>query len=202
MSIFFVQHITPPRPSASRIFIPHWSREKFKMIRDGKTEGWLSLPSEAVLPWAQLNGVDFTRTIPGTAVAKGGALLAKEDITATQEGQPLKTLLTVPRDLILGVDRVREHANVDQDFREVLDSIGDFAQVGIFHLVSLCSCVDCSSTTSMVAKYGNFILRISAVADRFFKTPRGAILTFLLVQASVSCPHLEERVGVHSPFTE
>ncbi|KAK4506822.1 hypothetical protein PRZ48_000555 [Zasmidium cellare] len=36
----------------------------------------------------------------------------------------------------------------------------------------------------------------------FGKTPRGAILSFLLFQASISCPHLHERFGVRSPFTD
>ena len=34
------------------------------------------------------------------------------------------------------------------------------------------------------------------------QTPRGAILSFLLEQACVSCPDLPGRVGVHTPFTE
>ncbi|KAF2171196.1 hypothetical protein M409DRAFT_63568 [Zasmidium cellare ATCC 36951] len=36
----------------------------------------------------------------------------------------------------------------------------------------------------------------------FGKTPRGGILSFLLFQASLSCPHLHERFGVHFPFTD
>lgn len=99
------------------------------MIRRGKTEGWLQLPSEAVLPWAMLNDVEFDRTVPGQIAGRGGALLAKEDLNADNDEES-RLLLTVPRDLILSLERVKEHARVDKDFREVLESLGDFGRVG------------------------------------------------------------------------
>jgi hypothetical protein len=98
------------------------------MISEGKAAGWLKLPPEALLPWAMLNDVDFTRVVPGAAVGRGGALLAKEDVEAAKED--LQVLLSVPHDLILSLDRVLEHAKIDQDFREVLESLGDFGEVG------------------------------------------------------------------------
>lgn len=53
----------------------------------------------------------------------------------------------------------------------------------------------------------SFFLRTiisDAQADVFFhpQTPRGAILCFLLFQASIACPDLPERLGVHGPFSE
>lgn len=99
------------------------------MIRRGKAEGWLQLPSEALLPWAMLNDVAFDRTVPGRADGRGGALLAKEDLNADNEEES-RLLITVPRDLILSLERVQEHAKVDKDFREVLESLGDFGRVG------------------------------------------------------------------------
>ncbi|EMC99180.1 hypothetical protein BAUCODRAFT_120475 [Baudoinia panamericana UAMH 10762] len=130
------------------------------MIAEGRSAGWLRIPSEAILPWATLNDVSFTATVPGVVAGRGAALIAKHPIPANQNGE-LQTLLTVPRDLILSLERVQDHAKVDRDYREVLECLGDFG-----------------------------------------RTPRGAILSFLLVQASVSCPGLSERVGVHSPFTD
>ncbi|KAI7180667.1 SET domain-containing protein [Hortaea werneckii] len=128
------------------------------MIRAGKAAGWLQLPSEAVLPWAMLNEVDFRQVVPGQAVGKGGALLAKHSLPgASKDGE----LMSVPHDLILSLERVLEHTKADKDFREVLEALGEFG-----------------------------------------RTPRGAILAFLLVQASVSCPDLADRVGVHCPFTD
>ena len=99
------------------------------MIRRGKAEGWLQLPPEALLPWAMLNDVSFDRTVPGFAPGRGGALLAKEDLDANEDMS--NVLLTVPRDLILSLERVQEHAKVDKDFREVLESLGDFGRVGV-----------------------------------------------------------------------
>lgn len=97
------------------------------MIRRGKTDGWLQLPSEAFLPWAMLNDVHFTRTVPGVVTGRGGALLAKERLDAASDASPV--LLRVPRDLILSLERVQEHAKVDKDLREVLESLGDFGRV-------------------------------------------------------------------------
>ncbi|KAK4888388.1 hypothetical protein LTR27_012711 [Elasticomyces elasticus] len=129
------------------------------MIRNGKAAGWLQLPSEASLPWARLNSIAFTHVLPGVLEGKGGALVSNADMVGDVE-KP-QTLMAVPRPLILSRERILEHAKVDQDFREVLESLGEFG------------------TTS-----------------------RGAILVFLLMQASLSCPSLPERAGVHSPFTD
>lgn len=98
------------------------------MIRRGKAEGWLQLPPQALLPWAMLNDVSFERAIPGVVKGRGNALLAKEDLDASKDDT--NVLVTVPRDLILSLERVREYAKVDRDFREVLDSLNDFGRVG------------------------------------------------------------------------
>ncbi|KAK5124623.1 hypothetical protein LTR85_001336 [Meristemomyces frigidus] len=131
------------------------------MIRDGKAAGWLQLPAEALMPWATLNDVAFHSVAPGTAAGRGGALLANEDLHGPADHGAMAALMTVPRELILSLERVLEHAKVDKDFGEVLDGL-----------------------------------------SKFGRTARGAILSFLLVQASISCPALAERVGVHSPFTD
>ena len=98
------------------------------MIRRGKTEGWLQLPSEVLLPWATLNNVCFNRTVPGVFAGRGGALVAKEDLDAEKDAS--NVLLTVPKDLILSLERIQEHAKVDQGFRKVLESLGEFGRVG------------------------------------------------------------------------
>jgi len=106
------------------------------MIRDGKAEGWLKLPTEALLPWALLNHVAFNRVVPGVAVGRGGALLASRDLSDGNDDED-GTLMTVPGDLILSLEHVLEHAKVDKDFREVLDSLGDFGRVGLILLFPL-----------------------------------------------------------------
>ncbi len=105
------------------------------MIRRGKTQGWLQLPQDAFLSWASLNEVTFDQTIPGSVPDRGGALLAKNDLNSNKDMS--NVLLTVPQDLILSLERVEKHAKVDKDFRELIESLGDFGRVG---LVSLHTC--------------------------------------------------------------
>lgn len=111
------------------------------MIRRGKSEGWLKLPPEAFLPWALYNEVTFDRTIPGVVEGRGGALLAKDDLDADSDQS--RVLLRVPRDLVLSLERVQQHAKVDKDFREVLESLVEFGRVSVLacsYLESMCSC--------------------------------------------------------------
>lgn len=100
------------------------------MIRDGKAAGWLQLPAEALMPWATFNDVDFRGVVPGTAVGRGGALLAKEDLHGSTDVYTADALMTIPRHLVLSLERVLEHAKVDKDLREVLDGLGEFGRVG------------------------------------------------------------------------
>ena len=167
------------------------------MIRRGKTEGWLQLPQNTFVSWATLNDVTFDRTVPGDIPGRGGALLAKEDPNAEEDSS--NVLLTVPKDLILSLERVQDHAKVDKDFREVLQSLGDFGRVGLTwwrHLNSLFCAAHITNPTWV--RNAHFIT--SSLTSS--QTSRGAILSFLLEQASISCPDLPVRVGVHSPFTE
>jgi len=98
------------------------------MIRRGKTAGWLTLPPEALRPWALLNGVDFHEVKQAVVAGRGSALLASKPVKNSADGA--EALLAVPRELVLGYERVLEHAKVDRDFREVLESLGDFGRVG------------------------------------------------------------------------
>ena len=101
------------------------------MLRQGKSQGWLTLPPEAFNPWAQLNGVKFHDVKPGRIAGRGSALIASKAVTNSAEGA--ECLLTVPRDLILGQEQILEQARVDRDFREMLESVGDFGRVGSRH---------------------------------------------------------------------
>lgn len=109
------------------------------MIRRGKAENWLKLPSEAFLPWAVHNEVTFNRAVPGATPGRGGALLAKESLDGNSDSS--RTLLKVPKDLNLSLERVQEQAKVDKDLREVLESLGDFGRVSA-HLkcISMFAC--------------------------------------------------------------
>jgi hypothetical protein len=151
------------------------------MIRRGKAEGWLTIPSDAVLPWAMLNDVEFNKSVPGIVSGRGGALLAKEDVQVSEGQAELTVLLTVPKDLVLSLERCQEQAKFDRDYREVLESLGDFGRVGIGLRIPFCKPP---------------LLLIAS------QTPRGAILSFLLIQASMACPQLSIPVSVHTAFSE
>ena len=130
------------------------------LIKRGKAEGWLHLDIDGVKTWATASGIDFTNASPKIIPGRGIGLVADRDLQYANSGNPLK-ILKISEDLVLSVEAVKKHAQFDQDFREVLESLADFGQ-----------------------------------------TPRGAILTFLLFNASISCPYLSNRIGVHTPFTE
>ena len=102
------------------------------MIRRGKKEGWLQLPEDAFVTWAELNNVSFHHAVPGAIAGRGRALLANAELNKPSEDTDT-ILLTVPRDMILSLERVQEHVKVDQYFREFLDSLGDFGRVGRLH---------------------------------------------------------------------
>ncbi|KAK4634138.1 SET domain-containing protein 8 [Fulvia fulva] len=130
------------------------------LIKRGKAEGWLHLDIEGVTTWATASGIGFTNASPKIVPGRGIGLVTDRNLDYSESGKPLE-ILKISEDLVLSVEAVKQQAQFDRDFREVLDSLADFGQ-----------------------------------------TPRGAILTFLLFQASVSCPYLPGRVGVHTPFTD
>lgn len=129
------------------------------LIKRGKAEGWLHLDTVALRAWAEASGITFTNASPSSVPGRGMGLLADSDLKA--ESSSPTEILSVDEDLVLSGEAVRRHAKFDKDFREVLESLGDFG-----------------------------------------RTPRGAILSFLLFQASVSCPDLSEPFGVHCAFTD
>lgn len=105
------------------------------MIRDGKLQGWLSLPVGTLPVWATFNSVSFNGVNIGPLPGKedyGSTVIAKRPLKGGHEAP----LMTIPRDLILSLDRVHEHAKSDSDFRAVLDGLDDFGRVGAASFVS------------------------------------------------------------------
>lgn len=99
------------------------------MIHEGKTQGWLQLPVGALLPWATLNNVLFNGITVGTQAGledRGYTIIATRELSTEHQEEPL---MTVPQDLILSLERVREHTKYDRDLRDVIESLGDFGQV-------------------------------------------------------------------------
>ncbi|KAL2357221.1 hypothetical protein BJ546DRAFT_434674 [Cryomyces antarcticus] len=97
------------------------------MIRRGREEGWLKLPITALKPWAALNGVFFNGIeigpLPGHE-ERGSTVIAQKGIA----GDDTEPLMVVPRDFIVSLEAVQEHAKLDRDFKEMLDAIGDFGR--------------------------------------------------------------------------
>jgi hypothetical protein len=110
------------------------------MIRQGKQEGWLKLPTSALRPWAEFNGVTFNAIrcgeIPGQQNRGSGVIASR----ALKGGNELP-LMVIPRDLVLSLDRVEQQAKADRYLRELLEALGDYSRVR--HL-PLSLCVICS----------------------------------------------------------
>lgn len=99
------------------------------MIRDGKLHGWLSLPVHTLPAWASLNDVSFDGVAIGPLPGKedrGSTVIAKRHLKGGHE----PPLMTIPRDLILSLERIHQHAKSDSDFRAVLDGLDEFGRVG------------------------------------------------------------------------
>jgi len=96
------------------------------MIRRGKADRWLHLPSASLDSWSSLHNVQFdgiTVDVASTAPEKGLALL-----TTSSHHEAQRPLLSVPRNLVLSKDAVEIHAKVDVHLREILSAVGDLSQ--------------------------------------------------------------------------
>jgi len=99
------------------------------MIRDGKEQGWLRLSIETLQSWALFNDVSFNGVAVGLQKGRedrGSTVIARQKLTADAANVPL---MTVPKDLILSMERVREHEKYDRDLREVMEALGEFGRV-------------------------------------------------------------------------
>lgn len=98
------------------------------MIIEGKTDGWLRLPVDTLPAWAAFNNVLFNGIkigpIPGFE-DRGSTVVAKRHLNGGDE----LPLMTIPKDLILSLERVQEHAKTDGDFRAVLEGQSEFGRV-------------------------------------------------------------------------
>jgi hypothetical protein len=96
------------------------------MIRRGKQEGWLGLPSSALRPWAQFNGIALDGISVGSVPDRGLGVVAARALKGGDEGP----LMVIPGDLVLSLERVEMQAKSDQHLRGVLEALGDYARVG------------------------------------------------------------------------
>lgn len=97
------------------------------------------LPIGALSAWAKLNdvgfhGVEVKQIQTDDGVDKGSAVVATEtrepkDTVSSPEEIEALTLMKIPSDLVLSLERVETYAKSDRYLREVLDSIGGFGMV-------------------------------------------------------------------------
>lgn len=89
-----------------------------------------STPLEQFQQWAQLNDVQLCgiqicpNIVTADGISKGGGLLS----TASHE--PGDVLLSINQDLILSKETVLQCAKFDKHFRDVIEALDDFMQVG------------------------------------------------------------------------
>lgn len=113
------------------------------MIRDGKSS-WLTLDPASLPAWATLNGIKLSNVdvssglsgwLPGSvqqsssseAATKGAGLVATKGLDNSDEA-----LVTVPREMVLSEQRVRELASGDPRLAEILRACAPFAIVCTF----------------------------------------------------------------------
>lgn len=116
------------------------------------------LPLAQLQSWATLNDVKLhgVRISPNIVtedgISKGGG------VVSTTEHSSGDVLLLIPNDLILSKERVLQCAKTDKHFREAMDALGDFIEVGTHkvssvHLLRYCS--DSKKSYSSVLAYAN-----------------------------------------------
>lgn len=99
----------------------------YTMFRHARQKGLLDSSPQTFRAWLQLNDVGMHEVEGGVVPGKGTGLLANRHVENSTAGA--ECLLTVPRDLILSEERVKEHAKADKDLREVLEACSELGQV-------------------------------------------------------------------------
>lgn len=113
------------------------------LFQRGKAEGWLHLDLAQTQEWARMSGISFSAASATRIPGRGIGLTADRDLTAFAE------VLSVPEDLVLSVDAIKQHAQFDSDFRELFDSLGASATVGALYFLSRAFKLASNSTVTM-----------------------------------------------------
>jgi len=98
------------------------------MIRRGKADGWLKLPTRALPAWALLNAVELRgveiKPVPGHE-DRGTAIISKK----SEQSSSHNPLLVVPGDLVLSLKTIERQSRYDTQLQEVLAAVGEFSKV-------------------------------------------------------------------------
>lgn len=87
-------------------------------------------PIEELASWSEvaqieLNDVKVAK-LEADGIDKGSAVIATKDIPAS-DGSTV--LAKVNRDMVLSLERVKDYAKSDAQLNEILEALGDYAQV-------------------------------------------------------------------------
>lgn len=135
------------------------------IVRRGKDEGWLHLDVHGVQRWATASGIKFTSASPAHIPGRGIGLVADHSVIS-ERGQKPCQILELTEELVLSLEAVKQHASFDQDFREVLESIGEFGRVGLLALPSLS--LNSKSLVFFSATYSAIRYALSALGSKAF----------------------------------
>lgn len=104
------------------------------MIRRARQSGHLNLPISSLETWAQFNGAKFDGIRCDEIPGSGSGVVAGRDLKGAddEEGGGEGPLMTIPKELVLSLERVKKFALADQGLSEVLGVIGEFGRVSFF----------------------------------------------------------------------
>lgn len=100
------------------------------MIREGKTQGWLVAPASSIGLLGASCGVDFGPCNITSIEGKGAALVANQSVANGPDEE--KMLVSVPREIVLSKETILLYAKSDKHLRDLLDAVGEWAQVRAF----------------------------------------------------------------------
>ncbi|KAH6683035.1 hypothetical protein B0J14DRAFT_556300 [Halenospora varia] len=82
------------------------------------------LPITVLPSWSKLNNVSFTGvTVEDLGDSRGFGLVAEKELSS-KESDEGPILLTIPHELVLSAEAVRNHAKLDRHFQELLSAAG------------------------------------------------------------------------------
>lgn len=110
------------------------------MIRRARQSGHLTLPISSLEIWAQFNGVKFDGIRCDEIPGSGSGVVADRDLKGAghEEHGGEGPLMTIPKELVLSLERVKMFALADQGLSEVLGVMGEFGRVSFFPLIAAC----------------------------------------------------------------
>lgn|SRR5690348_795935 len=95
------------------------------------------LPITVLPSWSKLNNVSFTGvTVEDLGDSRGFGLVAEKELSS-KESDEGPILLTIPHELVLSAEAVRNHAKLDRHFQELLSAAGGKVSASLSSVVKM-----------------------------------------------------------------